>query len=94
MRPNRTRGLLSIAAAFLLFPISAASASLDTALADFKQCLDNNMAAERAKERRSVNALLKTCNAEYQAVSDALHPGARDQVLHDLKDQIRDQLNK
>ena len=81
-------------AVFLLLPMSAFSASLETALADLKQCLDNNMSAERAKEGRSVDALLKTCSEEYQAVSDALHPGARDQILHDLKHQIRDQLNK
>lgn len=73
---------------------SPSVADLQDALTAFKSCLEANIPNERAKDRASVDALLKVCETEYQAVAREIYPGARKEVLHDLKHQIAEQLDK
>ena len=66
----------------------------NSALSDLRQCLDQNMAEERAKDRPSVDALLSACAKQYRVVANQLHPSLRDQALHDIRHQIKVELDK
>jgi len=68
---------------------TSAGADVDSAVAALKTCVDGNIAAEKSKDSPSVEALLSTCNTEYQVFKSSLPAGARDQADHQLRDDIQ-----
>ncbi len=57
-----------------------------------KACFDSRLADEKKKDNPKVESMVTSCRAEYDAFVADLPPGIRDQVMHDIRDQIKKKL--
>ena len=75
-----------------LLQVTPAAADVETAVADLKACINNNIANEKAKANPHVDGLLQSCNAEYQALRRELHDGVREQADDHVRSDLRNLL--
>ena len=86
---HRSSLLLYFAACFTNTP---AHSGHEASTSNLKACVDGKLAAEKQKANPKVDSIVTACRAGYDALVADLPPGVRDQVKHDIRDQIEKKL--
>ena len=83
--------IAGLAIASIFSPLSA-FAGLENSSANFRACVNSKIAKEKKKASPNVEALIAECQENLDALTADLPPGARQQVIHDLKEQLKKKL--
>ena len=86
--------MVPVAVSFSLALVTTAVADINTAMAEFKSCVEENLDAERAKDKPKVNSLLKKCSRTYRAMRHEIPEELRHQVDDHVKRDIKELLSE
>jgi len=95
MKPSRIPYLPQLTVVLITFiAISPAAAAdeIEIAVTALKACVEPKIAAERASEKPSADALLRACNAEFQKAKDSLPSAVWEQIAEQIRQETQERL--
>ena len=91
-RIPRLLPLIGIFTAIVGLAPAAPADEIDIAVNALKACVEPKIAAERANEKPSADALLRACSSEFLKAKDSVPSAVREQIAEQIRHDIQERL--